>query len=113
MSRAQQTPDPLADLREPEPAQGLTTAPQTPPEPQDPPEAENGPQEPVRDVLWHGVAVVQIVERWHNDPVARAQMHGGGTCGCRYAAALALVTVHGAPVAVPAEPEGEPAGGDA
>lgn len=107
MSRPRTEPDPLADLRQEDAPTGLPgQAPTAPPEqPAAPPvEPDADAAEPVHDTAWHQEAATAIVERWHGDMVTRAQMHGGGTCGCRYAANLALVLLYGPPVIVAPEP---------
>jgi hypothetical protein len=89
-------PDPLADLRAPETDPGLT--------------AEPAPEivkvRPTAGADFHAEARAEIVAAFHTDTVATGMLHKGGTCGCRYLAALALRTALGAPQE-PDEPEGE------
>jgi len=97
MTRPQnRPPDPLAEFRQDEPAAGITTAAPVP---------ANDEPEPVDvlagvplDLLWHQDAASRIVRRWHDDRDTLAQMHGGGSCGCRYLATVALLEALGQPV---------------
>lgn len=98
--------DPLADLRQDDTATGITTAPPEPDPADDEPQAAIVDGVLALDALWHQDAASRIVARWHADSTARTQMHGGGTCGCRYLAAQALLEAVGLPVE--AEPETEP-----
>lgn len=94
----QQTPapaapeDPLADLREPD-APGLPEGPSVqgnPPEeePQDQP--EDGEVRPmVTQEVWDEM-VTEAVVAFHQDPTSQGFLHGGGQCGCRYIARVAL-----------------------
>lgn len=124
MSRQSAPADPLADLRQSDEGNVTTQqpagAPSATPEAPTAADAATDPQEPASepeqiatDAAWHQEAASSIVDRWHADDVARLQMHGGGTCGCRYAAAMALVLLYGPPVpTVEAEPEDAPPAGD-
>lgn len=85
-----QTPpaDPLADLRlNDDLAAGHT------------PETEDAVQalRPTAPQSFHDEARAEIVAAYHADTVATGMLHKGGTCGCRYLAALALRTALGAP----------------
>lgn len=87
--------DPLADLREPEPA-GLPAP--IAPEPEPAPEPGVLEGEVTRlDAAWHREAVARVVTDWHDDSTSLALLHVHG-CGCHYLAARALVYAVGAPV---------------
>lgn len=96
--------DPLADLREPETAALPTAAvPVNDPPADEPAVLEAQPL----DLLWHNDAATKIVTRWHADLDLRAMLHGGGACGCRYLATVALLEAVGAPTET-ITPEGDP-----
>lgn len=87
--------DPLADLREPAPAVGTLPV-VAEPDPAEPEQEQAAETTPGRyDTLWHDDATARVVERWHGDQTAVAHLHGGGNCGCRYIASMALLEAVG------------------
>lgn len=106
MTRPQnRPPDPLAEFRQDDAPAGIpTAAPEPEPTPEPVLEAITGDVEAL-DLLWHQDAAARIVKRWHDDRDTAAQMHGGGTCGCRYLASIALVEALGQPAEAQPVPE--------
>lgn len=93
--------DPLAALREP-----VITTPPVSLEKTEPAEVEGDLLVGVlMDQAWHDDAVRTTVAAWHADPVAQKFAHRGGTCSCRYLAALCLKVSVG--VALPEAVEGD------
>lgn len=78
--------DPLADLREPDEPGLIPTA------PADPDVAEE-PVFEVRPMVTKATQedmVAEAVAAFHRDPTTQGFLHGGGQCGCRYVARVAL-----------------------
>ena len=83
--------DPLADLRQDD------DTPPAPPEEETPPVQENGEDQPedgevrpmVTQEVWDEM-VTEAVVAFHQDPTSQGFLHGGGQCGCRYIARVAL-----------------------
>lgn len=82
--------DPLADLREPDDAPTDLPAQA---DPAAPGEAELEPAVQVRPMVTQGIhdeMVAEAVAAFHRDPTSQGFLHGGGQCGCRYIARIAL-----------------------
>lgn len=94
-ARTAAPPDPLADLRPPEPTSpaALTPPPIQDAEPAD--GAEATLEVAAFDQAWHEDAITQVVKRWHADRTAERRLHKGGSCGCAYLARLALLEAVG------------------
>jgi hypothetical protein len=90
--------DPLADLRPGDDAPALPETEEL---------AEAVKVRPTAGQEFHDEARAEIVAAFHKDTVATGMLHKGGTCGCRYLAALCLQIVLGAPQE-PAQDEDDP-----
>lgn len=104
-------PDPLADLRMPEPPAGAL--PEVPPAPPvlEPLEGPLAAEVTRFDAVWHEDAIAAVQRRWHSDLIATRALHHGGSCPCHRLARIALLEAVG--MALEPAPETEDDGGDA